>query len=106
ALPAPDFTRPDGEESYVAPRNTMEEILAQTCAQILKLERVGIYDNFFELGGASLASVEITAVLNHAGIPLTPEMLFEYQTIAQLADALTNLNGANLSAARKTQPQL
>ena len=89
ALPAPDFTRSDGKESYVAPRNTMEEILAQTCAQVLNLERVGVHDNFFELGGASLASVEITAVLNHAGIPLSPEMLFEYQTIAQLAEALT-----------------
>ena len=47
--------------------------------------QVGIHDNFFDLGGASIQSLQIVAHANMAGIPLSAENIFEYQTIAELA---------------------
>jgi amino acid adenylation domain-containing protein len=85
ALPAPDMTRPHLEKAYVAPRNEVEEMLANIWADILGIDRVGIYDNYFDLGGASIQSLQLIAKANEAGFHLTPEMLFEHQTVAELA---------------------
>jgi len=88
ALPAPDSARPDLATGYVAPRTTMEEQLAQIWSEVLGLDRIGMQDNFFDLGGASIQSLQAVNRANEIGIPLTPEMLFEYQTIAELTRAL------------------
>ena len=42
---------------FVAPRNAVEEILAQIWQELLGVERVGAYDNFFDLGGHSLQGI-------------------------------------------------
>jgi amino acid adenylation domain-containing protein len=85
ALPAPDMTRPNLEKAYVAPRNEVEETLAKIWAGILGIDRVGIHDNYFDLGGASIQSLQLIAKANEIGFHLTPEMLFEHQTVAELA---------------------
>jgi thioester reductase-like protein/non-ribosomal peptide synthase protein (TIGR01720 family) len=85
ALPAPDTSRSNLEETFVAPRSTAEKLLAEIWTQILRLENIGIYDNFFELGGDSILSMQIIAKANQAGLQLTPKQLFEHQTIAELA---------------------
>ena len=85
ALPAPDMLRPKLEEAFVAPRNPVEEILVRIWSQILGIDKVGIHDNFFALGGASIQSLQIIAKAGEAGLQLTPEMLFEHQTVAELA---------------------
>ena len=88
ALPAPDPVRPKLEEAFIAPRNPVEEVLASIWAQVLGIDKVGIHDNFFDLGGASIQSLQIIAKAGEAGLQLTPEMLFEHQTVAELAAAL------------------
>ena len=85
ALPAPGPSRPELSASYVAPRNPVEERLAAIWSNVLGGGPVGVHDNFFALGGASLRSLEIVSQANAAGLPLTPELLFEHQTIAELA---------------------
>ncbi|MEG4054806.1 MULTISPECIES: amino acid adenylation domain-containing protein [unclassified Microcoleus] len=87
ALPAPDLTRSELEETFAAPSSSVEEQLASIWAQVLGIERVGIHDNFFELGGDSILSIQIVAQANRAGIQLTPKLLFQHQTIAFLAAA-------------------
>ncbi|GCE20003.1 non-ribosomal peptide synthetase [Dictyobacter kobayashii] len=87
-LPEPDNSRPDLEVAYVAPRTTTEQYLADIWMQILGISRVGIHDNYFDLGGASIQSLEIVAKANAAGLPLVLEMLFEFQTVAELASAI------------------
>ncbi|WP_442935875.1 amino acid adenylation domain-containing protein [Nostoc sp.] len=84
ALPAPDF-RGELEVSFVAPRNQIEEMLAQIWAEVLRLEQVGIHDNFFELGGDSILSIQIISRAKLAGLHLTLKQLFAHQTIAELA---------------------
>ncbi|HXA13838.1 MAG TPA: non-ribosomal peptide synthetase, partial [Opitutaceae bacterium] len=98
ALPAPAPTRPELAAPFVPPRNPIEQVLAQAYAAVLGLDRVGIHDNFFELGGASLSSLEITAKLHEAGIPIPPESIFEFQTIAELAAVIESMSeGKGLS---------
>lgn len=80
ALPAPKE-----ENDYVAPNTPQEETLATIWAEILGLERVSIDDNFFQLGGDSIISIQVISKANQMGLQLTPQQLFEYPTIAQLA---------------------
>ncbi|MEH2243328.1 amino acid adenylation domain-containing protein [Nostoc sp.] len=80
-----DTSKPDLAAAYVAPQNSIEEILAKIWATVLKVEQVGIYDNFFELGGDSILSIQIIAKAHQAGVHLSPKQLFVNQTIAELA---------------------
>ena len=92
-LPAPDTERPDLQVTFVAPRTETEQKLADIWAQILGIARVGVHDNYFDLGGASIQSLDIIARANDAGLPLALEMLFEFQTIAELATAIDAKRG-------------
>jgi amino acid adenylation domain-containing protein/non-ribosomal peptide synthase protein (TIGR01720 family)/FkbM family methyltransferase len=90
ALPAPE-SRPESEGALVSARNPTEEMLASIWAELLRVEKVGIYDNFFELGGDSILSIQIVARANQAGLRFTPRQIFQHQTIAQLA-AVAGIN--------------
>ncbi|BAZ54105.1 beta-ketoacyl synthase [Nostoc sp. NIES-4103] len=79
-------SRPYLQNTYVAPRNEIEQTIAHIWQEILGIEQVGIEDNFLELGGDSLLSIQITARANKAGLRFTNQHLFEYPTIAQLAE--------------------
>jgi non-ribosomal peptide synthase protein (TIGR01720 family) len=81
----PAYSRPQLKNSFVAPRNNMEQTLANIWQQLLGIESVGIHDNFFELGGDSVVSIQLIAYCNRLGLQLTPKQVFEYQTIAELA---------------------
>lgn len=89
ALTAPEALRPQDCE-YAAPRTEVERKLVEIWSKILNVEEIGIHDNFFDLGGGSLTSLRIVAEISNAGLtanggPVTPEMLFEFVTIAELA---------------------
>jgi acyl carrier protein len=89
ALPAPEAARPDLEQSYVAPQNPMQKLLVEVIASVLGLEKIGIDDSFFDLGGASLQAVQVVERCNELGVPLNPELMFQYPTVAELEKALT-----------------
>ncbi len=86
-LPAPDATRPTLAAAYVAPRTEIEAALARIWETVLQTAQVGVHDNFFELGGDSLLALNIIAEARAAGLLVTVQQLFEYQTIAALAAA-------------------
>ncbi len=92
-LPEPGDARPHLHAAYVAPRTPAERILAEVWAEVLGLDRVGIHDNFFAIGGASITSLRIVARAQEAGLSadpslLSPELLFEHPTIAEIASLL------------------
>ncbi|PWQ88262.1 hypothetical protein DKX15_20200, partial [Enterococcus faecium] len=64
ALPAPEYQDVD---SYRAPADAVEEILADIYAQVLGLARVGVDESFFELGGDSILSMQVVARARAAG---------------------------------------
>ncbi|BBY59822.1 non-ribosomal peptide synthetase [Mycolicibacterium sarraceniae] len=82
ALPAPEY---QDAESYRAPADAVEEILAAIYAQVLGLERVGVDESFFELGGDSILSMQVVARARAAGVLCRPRDLFVEQTVARLA---------------------
>ena len=72
--------------TFVAPSNPVEEVLAGIWAEILGLEQVGIHHNFFELGGHSLLATQVISRIQDAmDLTLPLRTLFERQTIAELA---------------------
>uniref|UniRef100_UPI00389A2598 amino acid adenylation domain-containing protein n=1 Tax=Mycobacterium sp. HUMS_1102779 TaxID=3383487 RepID=UPI00389A2598 len=71
--------------AFVAPRTRTEQVLAKILCEVLGLERIGVDDDFFALGGASTQALEVAARANAAGLPLRPESLFVYGTIAEIA---------------------
>ncbi|HEV3049332.1 MAG TPA: amino acid adenylation domain-containing protein, partial [Longimicrobium sp.] len=83
ALPAPEYA--STEESYVAPRTPVEEVLAGIWAEVLKVERVGVHDNFFALGGHSLLAVTLVERMRRRGVRADVRALFTTPTVAELA---------------------
>lgn len=78
-----------GKESYVAPRNEVEEKLAEIWQDVLKIKRIGVYDNFFFLGGHSLLATRlVSSIRQEFEIELPIKSLFESPTIASLSTAL------------------
>ncbi|MCX8130966.1 MAG: amino acid adenylation domain-containing protein [Clostridia bacterium] len=88
ALPAPVVELPDSGENIMAPVTPAEKILAEVWAEVLGLERVGTNNNFFSLGGDSIHSIRVVARAKQKGVEITPQHMFKYQTISELAAAL------------------
>src|SRR5262249_54324540 len=65
-----------------------EATLAGIWQAVLGVERVGVHDNFFALGGDSVLGIQVVARARKAGLDLRPALLFQHQTIAELAPAV------------------
>ena len=89
ALPAADRNAPG--ERYVAPRTRIEQILARIWSETLGVDRVGVRDNFFELGGDSILSIQVASRAAEVGLELSTRLVFQHQTIAELAVALRDV---------------
>lgn len=86
ALPAPEPILTEQEETFVAPRTPIEEMLSDIWVQLLDVKRVGIHDNFFDLGGHSLLVTQVISRVRaavDAEIPL--RLFFESPTVASMA---------------------
>lgn len=65
-----------------------QRILIALLEEILEITDVDPEDNFFALGGDSIISIKWSAQANARGLALTPPMVFEHMTIAELAAAV------------------
>jgi amino acid adenylation domain-containing protein len=89
ALPPPDQGRVEVAGEFVAPRDPLEQMLAQIWSEILSIRRIGIHDNFFELGGHSLLAVRIMAEIERLVKKRLPLATFlQAPTIGGLAEVL------------------
>src|SRR5207244_2359395 len=92
AFPEPDL-RPELRESFVAPRNPREEVLANIWSKLLGIEQVGIHDNFFELGGHSLLALRLFAEIERQFKKrLSLSSLYRSATIEHLAGLVSQRN--------------
>jgi len=67
------------------PTNKVEKELLTIWQEVLGLTAIGVHDNFFEIGGDSILSIQVIAKARSAGMPLSPNHLFECQSISELA---------------------
>jgi amino acid adenylation domain-containing protein len=81
----PEPARDGDDKAYVPAGSPNEKILASIWQEVLKVERVGVNDNFFELGGDSILTTHVVAAARRAGLQLTPQQLFQQQTLGKLA---------------------
>ena len=91
-----------GGETYVAPRDEVEERLAQVWRDVLRVERVGIKDDFFALGGDSFKAIRV--VSNFGRGFLVPD-LFNHPTVEGLADFMRRNGGGSLSLLYELTPK-
>lgn len=88
ALPIPQS---DSQTTYIAPRNQIEQQLAEIWQQILGVDAIGIRDNFFELGGHSLLAAKLFWQIEQKfGQNLPLAILFQLGTIEALAEILNS----------------
>jgi hypothetical protein len=85
--------------TFVAPRTSLEKVLAGCWAEVLQVERVGIHDNFFALGGDSLSVTHVLArVYEIMHLEIDVSRFFEAPTIAEMAHHLETLIPAGQAA--------
>lgn len=94
-LPAPPVVDSVARATPAAPAQTngtartpMERMLLQIWTRVLMVDHVGPHDNFFDLGGASTQTLEVVDLAREQGLTLSPDMIFRYQTVAELARSL------------------
>ncbi|WP_108484034.1 type I polyketide synthase [Oceaniglobus ichthyenteri] len=97
------FERPQIDSDFIAPRNEIEQTLAQMWQTLLGIGQVGVEDSFFDLGGHSLIAVRLFAQINKAyGVQFPISVLFEAPTIAACAEMIAarvgHVTGASADA--------
>ncbi|WP_327395947.1 non-ribosomal peptide synthetase [Streptomyces phaeochromogenes] len=87
ALPAPTAGT-EGPER-IAPRNAVEERIAELWRDVLGESGFGVHDSFFQVGGNSILAIRLIAALRaEYEIDLPVRALFEGPTVAALADSV------------------
>ncbi len=85
-LPPPDRQRPEVDNPFVEPRTRTEQALVLIWADVLGLEKVGIFDGFLEFGGDSLLAMQILSRARKVfGVELPVTLLFDSSNVADLA---------------------
>ncbi|HBL30253.1 MAG TPA: non-ribosomal peptide synthetase, partial [Acidobacteria bacterium] len=93
------------EESYTAPADAVEELLAGLFAGLLDRERVGTEDSFFTLGGHSLLATQLLSrIRERLGAELRLADLFAGPTVADLARAVRSARQAGSAVAPPVLP--
>lgn len=89
----------NADRPYLPPRTPTERLLAESWAEVLGLERVGVFDNFIELGGHSLLAAQLANRLApRLGFELPLHELFERPTVAALAELVDARQAERLDA--------
>jgi acyl transferase domain-containing protein len=82
----PRHPRPNVPTPYAAPRNEVEQGLAEVWQEMLGVEEVGVNDNFFDLGGDSLLASQLISRLEKSfQVDMSLRNLFAAPTVAELA---------------------
>ncbi|MFP2900473.1 amino acid adenylation domain-containing protein, partial [Corallococcus sp. 4LFB] len=100
SLPVPDTQRPELEKGYVAPRDELEQQLADIWSELLGVKQVGVHDDFFELGGHSLLGTQlISRIRTTFDVELPLRDIFESPTVENLAVHIVQAQAAQADPA-------
>jgi amino acid adenylation domain-containing protein len=80
------------ERPYEAPRDSVEQLLAEIWQDLLGVERVGLRDNFFLLGGHSLLATRLAVrIRRELGVELPLRVFFDTADLEALAQEVLAL---------------
>jgi amino acid adenylation domain-containing protein len=92
ALPAPEHAT-GLAAARTAPRNQVEESLAELWKSVLQIPEAGVHDHFFEQGGHSLVATQLVSRIRELfEVDVSLSALFERPTIAALAEEVIRLH--------------
>lgn len=84
--------RPKLKTAYVAPRNELEEQVADVWQSVLGIDEIGVNDGFLDLGGNSLLAVQVISRLRETfSVELPLEALYRAPTVAGIAEGILAL---------------
>jgi amino acid adenylation domain-containing protein/non-ribosomal peptide synthase protein (TIGR01720 family) len=63
---------------------------------LLNNQNIGPHDDFFSMGGDSILSLQLVAKARQAKIELSPKLVFEHKTVANLVKALDLVSGESV----------
>ncbi len=87
------YPRPNLSTTYVAPRNKIEQQIADIWQELLGIEKIGIYDDFFEFGGHSLLATQVTSRLREIfQVEISLQEIFDVKTIAEISQKIEAVN--------------
>ncbi len=77
-------------EDLSEPVTEFETRLVELWCEVLGVDKVGVNTSFFELGGDSIKAIKLNALLLKENYKLELNLLYQYQTIRQLAPQITS----------------
>ena len=82
---AKEYTNGDVKKEYVAPRTNLEAIVASLIADVLSIDKVGVFDNFFDLGGDSINATRLNNRIQELlGVNMPLSTIFINPTVEKL----------------------
>jgi acyl-CoA synthetase (AMP-forming)/AMP-acid ligase II/acyl carrier protein len=92
--------------AYLAARDPAEEALSKIWAEVLRIERVGVYDNLFALGGDSLLATQIVSRVQAAfGVNPPLVAIFREPTVAAQAKLVKEMILAQIEELTEEEAQ-
>jgi acyl carrier protein len=78
--------RPNLRHEYIAPRDDIEQSIAECWEQALRIQSIGMLDNFFELGGDSVLAGQVVTRINRSfNVSVSFRDFFKALTVEDLA---------------------
>ncbi|MGH9763222.1 MAG: condensation domain-containing protein, partial [Blastocatellia bacterium] len=88
ALVEDDFVQA-ARPTYLAPRSPVEKRMARIWAEMLGVDKVGVYDNFFDLGGHSLRAASLVyRVLRVFQVEIALRSIFDFPALGDFCNHL------------------
>jgi amino acid adenylation domain-containing protein len=94
ALPSPGFGTAGKGETYIAPRDELEQRLVKIWSEVLGIDanHISTGENFFQMGGQSLKSTIMLALIHkELDVKLSLSEIFELPTIREMANRIKGL---------------
>ncbi len=90
ALPSPDFSSLKESIEYIAPQTELEKQISNAVESLLKISQISVADNLFDCGFNSLRVIEFIIAVQHMGLSLTAQDVYNHPTIKSLCAFLEN----------------
>src|SRR5690606_9027277 len=92
--------------NFEAPRDHLEQSLAEIWQKLLHVDQVGIHDDFFAIGGNSLLAMRaVASIRKEMVMELSLKDIFQFPTVAQLVGHLRATKKSLLDPVLKISPK-